>query len=139
MIQAMKTKLKRNKKGFTLAELLIVVAIIAVLIAIAIPVFSAQLNKATDRTIQSNMRSAMSMASSQFLLDGETTAKEYTFNLDTATKNLVLVKGAGGSSGYKVNINSAGTISSIEHPAYSNGNTTDLDPSKESGSSSSSS
>ena len=28
-----------NKKGFTLAELLIVVAIIAVLVAIAIPVF----------------------------------------------------------------------------------------------------
>ena len=34
---------KTNKKGFTLAELLIVVAIIAVLVAIAIPVFTAQL------------------------------------------------------------------------------------------------
>lgn len=31
---------KTNKKGFTLAELLIVVAIIAVLVAIAIPVFT---------------------------------------------------------------------------------------------------
>ena len=29
-----------NRKGFTLAELLIVVAIIAVLVAIAIPVFT---------------------------------------------------------------------------------------------------
>ena len=37
----MKNK-KNNKKGFTLAELLIVVAIIAVLVAIAIPVFTTQ-------------------------------------------------------------------------------------------------
>ncbi len=34
-----------NKKGFTLAELLIVVAIIAVLVAISIPIFSSQLRK----------------------------------------------------------------------------------------------
>lgn len=36
----------KNKKGFTLAELLIVVAIIAVLVAIAIAVFSGQMEKA---------------------------------------------------------------------------------------------
>jgi type IV pilus assembly protein PilA len=36
---------KRNDKGFTLMEMLIVVAIIAVLIAIAIPVFTNQLEK----------------------------------------------------------------------------------------------
>ena len=36
----------KSKKGFTLAELLVVVAIIAVLIAIAIPVFSASQKKA---------------------------------------------------------------------------------------------
>ena len=33
----MHRKMKENKKGFTLAELLIVVAIIAVLVAISIP------------------------------------------------------------------------------------------------------
>lgn len=36
----------KRKKGFTLAELLIVVAIIAVLVAISIPIFSSQLEKA---------------------------------------------------------------------------------------------
>lgn len=37
---------KRKREGFTLAELLIVVAIIAVLVAISIPVFTGQLEKA---------------------------------------------------------------------------------------------
>jgi len=47
-----------NNKGFTLAELLIVVAIIAVLVAIAIPVFSAQLEKAREATDIANIRAA---------------------------------------------------------------------------------
>ena len=50
--------MKNNKKGFTLAELLIVVAIIAVLVAIAIPVFSIQLEKAREGVDASNIRSA---------------------------------------------------------------------------------
>ena len=41
---------KNNKKGFTLAELLIVVAIIAVLVAIAIPIFTNQLEKSREAT-----------------------------------------------------------------------------------------
>lgn len=48
---------KSNKKGFTLMELLIVVAIIAILIAIAIPVFSGTLNKAKVAADEANVRS----------------------------------------------------------------------------------
>lgn len=49
---------KMNKKGFTLAELLIVIAIIAILIAIAIPIFAAQLENARIQTDHANIRSA---------------------------------------------------------------------------------
>ena len=47
---------KTNKKGFTLAELLVVVAIIAVLVAIAIPIFTTQLEKARQSTDAANCR-----------------------------------------------------------------------------------
>ena len=58
---------KMNNKGFTLAELLIVVAIIAVLVAIAIPVFTTQLEKAREATDVANVRSAYGAAVSQYL------------------------------------------------------------------------
>lgn len=47
-----------NKKGFTLAELLVVVAIIAVLVAISIPIFTAQLEKSREATDEANIRAA---------------------------------------------------------------------------------
>lgn len=58
---------KMNKKGFTLAELLIVVAIIAVLVAISIPIFRSQLEKAREATDMANIRSAYAEASAAAL------------------------------------------------------------------------
>ena len=59
--------LKKNNKGFTLAELLIVVAIIAVLVAIAIPVFTSQLEKSRDSVTVAHVRSAYAEAMSAYL------------------------------------------------------------------------
>ena len=53
---------KNNKKGFTLAELLVVIAIIAVLVAIAIPVFTAQVEKAREAADAANLRAAYAQA-----------------------------------------------------------------------------
>ncbi len=47
-----------RKEGFTLAELLIVVAIIAVLTAVAIPVFSKQLEQSREAADLSKVRDA---------------------------------------------------------------------------------
>ncbi|MEG1397301.1 MAG: prepilin-type N-terminal cleavage/methylation domain-containing protein, partial [Raoultibacter sp.] len=47
----------RSQKGFTLAELLIVVAIILVLVAIAIPVFTGATQKAEEATCAANRTS----------------------------------------------------------------------------------
>ena len=62
--------MKKNNKGFTLAELLIVVAIIAVLVAIAIPVFTNQLEKSREATDVANVRSAYAEVMTQYLEDG---------------------------------------------------------------------
>ena len=53
---------KLNKKGFTLAELLVVVAIIGVLVAISIPIFTSQLEKSRDAVSVANMRAAYAEA-----------------------------------------------------------------------------
>lgn len=70
---------RRNQKGFTLAELLIVVAIIAVLVAIAIPIFTAQLEKSREATDKANLRSAYAEVSAALLDD----------DVDNQTKDVV--------------------------------------------------
>ena len=59
--------MRNNKKGFTLAELLIVVAIIAVLVAIAIPVFTSQLERSREATDLANIRAAYATAMAQYM------------------------------------------------------------------------
>ena len=65
--------MKKNNKGFTLAELLIVVAIIAVLVAIAIPVFTTQLEKSREATDVANVRSAYAGLVTDYLTNGTAT------------------------------------------------------------------
>ena len=64
----------KKSKGFTLAELLIVVAIIAVLVAIAIPVFASQLEKSREATDMANIRAAYAEVVTKFLADNDTSA-----------------------------------------------------------------
>lgn len=63
--------MKKNKnKGFTLAELLIVVAIIGVLVAISIPIFTSQLEKAREATDAANIRSQYAEVMSEAITEG---------------------------------------------------------------------
>ena len=62
---------KTRGKGFTLAELLIVVAIIAVLVAISIPIFTSQLHKARVATDWANLRAYYAEIQADFISTGE--------------------------------------------------------------------
>lgn len=74
----------KNTKGFTLMEMLIVVAIIAILIAIAIPTFTAQLEKAREAADIANIRSAYSEAMVKYL-DGATKGADKTPDTSATT------------------------------------------------------
>lgn len=85
----------KSKKGFTLAELLIVVAIIAVLVAIAVPLFVSGLQKAQKARDDANVRNIRA-AGVVYILNTEkdkdtdhvvydTTGKLYSYYKVTAT------------------------------------------------------
>lgn len=73
---------KNNKKGFTLAELLIVIAIIAILVAIAIPVFTKSLDDAKASVMNANERAIKAMATVDYLEDN--TLDQKTYYVDAA-------------------------------------------------------
>lgn len=106
----------RKKKGFTLAELLIVVAIIAVLVAISIPIFTSQLEKAREATDEANIRSIYAQLSADVLTENTTSdskkgkdvcpaAVTYTVTKDATTGNIT------GTATYTMTQKIDGTVS----------------------------
>ena len=91
-------KLKKNKKGFTLAELLIVVAIVGVLVAISIPIFTSQLEKSRDAVTLSNVRAAYAEAQSAYLT-GSGDGSNVTISDDGKTVTVHNVEAKGKSDG----------------------------------------
>ncbi len=89
----------RNAKGFTLIELLIVVVIIGILAAIAIPRFSSTKEKAFDSAAKSDLRNSMS-AQEAYFADNQT----YTAvaNLSITTSTGVNIGGGGSAAGYSM-------------------------------------
>lgn len=71
-------KIRSSKKGFTLAELLIVVAIIGVLVGISIPIFTTQLAKSRLATNQANARAAKAAAIAAYLDDDSVRGGTYS-------------------------------------------------------------
>ena len=78
-------KFRENKKGFTLAELLVVVAIVAILVAISVPIFTSQLGKARRATNNANLRAAKVAAIAAYLTDGHDGEKTYVYSIEAGT------------------------------------------------------
>lgn len=73
-------KMMKNRKGFTLMEMLIVVAIIAILVIIAIPTFNSALAKARAATDVANIRSGYAAAQVAAMTDGYDSTANSTKN-----------------------------------------------------------
>lgn len=88
----LKEKLRKNG-GFTLVEMLIVVAIIAILIAVSIPMVGSALEKSRHAVDQANVRDAISLGSVKYLSDqaqvkkdaGTNKVAEYSYIVDQTT------------------------------------------------------
>lgn len=83
--------MRAKKEGFTLAELLIVVAIILVLVAIAIPVFTGALASAEKAVDEANMRSVKSEAVLEYTIKGFPKVKEELYYYVKENGDLVKV------------------------------------------------
>jgi type IV pilus assembly protein PilA len=79
MLAAFRKRIDREDEGFTLIELMVVVLIIAILLAIAIPTFLGARERAQDRAAQSNLRNALTAEKVYY-----TDAQAYTVATNTA-------------------------------------------------------
>lgn len=85
---------KNNRKGFTLAELLIVVAIIAVLVAISIPIFSKLVQKARLAANQANARVAYAAVEAEYITNNPSEmepGRETYYTYDASTGKIHIV------------------------------------------------
>src|SRR5690349_24619693 len=96
-----------NRKGFTLIELLIVVVIIGILAAIAIPKFASTKDKAKLASVKTDLRNLMT-AQEAYFSDKATysTAANLTTTgyANLSTGNTVGTTDAGTASGYTISV-----------------------------------
>ena len=76
-------KFLKSKKGFTLVELMIVVVIMAILVAVAVPIYSAVTKNAKKKTCAANQREIQSQLSNNSMAGVITLTSGTSFTLTT--------------------------------------------------------
>lgn len=111
-----------SRKGFTLAELLIVVAVIAVLVAVAIPIFTSHLEKSRRAVDLANARTMKSILMNSYA-DGTIIFPGSTETVDNDTVNTYVAVIVSKNNVY---YRASGTVR-INGKYYNNGNTGSAD------------
>ncbi|MBQ6936340.1 MAG: type II secretion system protein [Clostridia bacterium] len=76
----------KSKKGFSLVELMIVVVIMAILVAVAVPIYNSVTGNARTKTCIDNQRQIMSTVGNALMMAGVTTGVEgQAFTVTNAT------------------------------------------------------
>ncbi|WPJ94169.1 prepilin-type N-terminal cleavage/methylation domain-containing protein [Coraliomargarita algicola] len=108
----------QSKKGFTLVEIMIVVVIIGLLAAMAIPAFQKVRTTSQEKAITNNLRQLASGAEQYFLEEGVTTVSSSSLVADGGyVKAFSNVSGDGDS--YTATITTALTELTADHPSGS--------------------
>lgn len=77
-----RSRRRRRTGGFTLIEMLVVVAIIAVLVAVSVPTVNSSLEKAREAADAANERAAMAAALTDYLMEERTGPITYFYKSD---------------------------------------------------------
>ena len=129
--------MKMNKKGFTLIEMLVVIAIIAILVAIVIPVVGNSTEKAKEAKDAANIRSAIAEVTTSMLSGttaSETVSISQTGSFDTMAADLtdiggypiasfasaksVKIEGTAGGSSVTVSVSTDGSAYTTIYPTH---------------------
>ena len=112
--------------AFSMVELMVVLLVLGVLLAIAIPTFLGTQNAADDRSAQSNLNTTLTDAKSLFENNGQTyfingvqDSAAFATSLTTAQLGLVF---KAGSTGTAITQGSSGVLSSISVSVSADGN-----------------